>query len=217
MSSSARPRSALGFVPVLTGQPTTMEDRRKLLELLAKHSYDFCPGKYILSSGKASDEYLDCKNALSLPQALWPLGRVIVSHLSPQVVAVGGLTMGADPIAVSASMASGDRLRWFLVRKEAKPHGMKKMVEGNVVSGEQIAIVDDVVTTGDSTIDAIKKAREYGRLIVAQVIVVVDREEEGGLQKVKDVAGSDVSVTALFAKSEIRREWDAQRALRRTA
>lgn len=219
MSSSSRPRQELGYAPILQGQRTVIDDRRNLLELLAKHAYDYSPGRYTLSSGKPSDEYLDCKNALSWPAALPSLGRLVVSYLAPDVVAVGGLTMGADPIAVSASLMSAGaerELRWFLVRKDAKLHGMKKTVEGNVKAGEHVAIVDDVVTTGGSTIDAIKKCREFG-LLVEQVIVLVDREQDGGLQNIISEAGPDVPVKAMFTKSEVRREWEQRQTLRRIA
>ncbi len=196
------------------------DDKRKLLELLAKYAYDFKPGGYTLASGKVSDEYLDCKMALSQSGALAPLGRVFLSHLNPRVIAVGGLTMGADPIATSTSVAGdlhGRPVRWFSVRKNAKEHGKKKMIEGAVSDGDSVTIVDDVVTRGGSTIEAIEKCRTHG-LDVVQVIVLVDREEDGGLQKIREAAGPNVEVVALFTKSIIHREWLAQRqGLRATA
>ncbi|HXN30230.1 MAG TPA: orotate phosphoribosyltransferase [Polyangiaceae bacterium] len=193
------------------------DDRATLLELLATLSYDHTPGAYVLASGKESDEYLDCKMALSHAEALPSLGRLFLSQIEPRVVAVGGLTMGADPIAVSTAQASagGRNLRWFSARKEPKKHGRRKLIEGDVSSGP-VAVVDDVVTTGGSTIDAIRKARADG-LDVVQVIVLVDREEEGGLGRIRAEAGPGVPVAAIFKKSEIRAEWERQRALPRTA
>src|ERR1700690_228734 len=148
--------------PTSQGQAMAADDRATLLELLATLSYDPTPGAYVLASGKESDEYLDCKIALSHAEALPSLGRLFLSQIEPRVVAVGGLTMGADPIAVSTAQASagGRNLRWFSARKEPKKHGRRKLIEGDVSSGP---------------------------------------------------------VAAIFKKSEIRAEWERQRALPRTA
>jgi orotate phosphoribosyltransferase len=196
------------------------DDLSTLLDLLVKYAYDYKKGGFKLAGGQSSDEYIDCKMALSQPGALLPLGNVFLSHLNPRVNAVGGLTLGADPIAhatcISADMAHRP-LRWFTVRKIAKEHGHKKMVEGAVAAGDLVAVVDDVVTRGGSTIDAIEKCRAL-ELNVAQALVLVDREEDGGLQKIKDVAGPDVEVVALFTKSMIHTAWLRHRqTLRATA
>jgi orotate phosphoribosyltransferase len=190
------------------------DDRRTLLGLLAKYAYAYKPGGFTLVSGKVSDEYLDCKMALCRGEALPPLGRVFLAALDPRVVAVGGLTMGADPIATSiahASAAPGSSrpLSWFSVRKDAKEHGKKKTIEGAAVAGSQIAVLDDVCTTGGSTIQAIEKCREGG-LAIVQVLVLVDREEESGMGRIEQAAGAGVPVVAMFKKSEVRREWEAQ-------
>jgi orotate phosphoribosyltransferase len=190
------------------------DDRTKLLKLLAAYAYDHKPNGYTLASGKVSDEYLDCRMALSHAAALPSVGNLFMVHMDPRVVAIGGLTMGADPIAISTSSASlasaGKPLRWFSVRKNAKEHGAKKMVEGDVKPGDPVAVVDDVVTRGGSTLEAVEKCREHG-LNVVQIVVLVDREEDGGLQKIKDVVGPGVPVLAMFTKSEVRRAWDAHR------
>jgi orotate phosphoribosyltransferase len=194
------------------GRNVSANDRAELLELLAKYAYDFKPGAFTLASGRVSDEYLDCKMALSRPEAQAALGDLVVSHVDVRAVAVGGLTMGSDPIAINTSRSSASRARpltWFSVRKDAKGHGTKKMVEGAVSDGDNVVIVDDVATTGGSTIDAIKKSRVQG-LNVIQVIVLVDREE-GGMQSIRDVAGHEVDVRAIFTKSEIRQAWESRR------
>jgi orotate phosphoribosyltransferase len=187
------------------------EDVRTLLGLLARYAYSYKPGGFTLVSGKVSDEYLDCKMALSRAEALPALGSVFLGHVDPRAVAVGGLTMGADPIAVSIAYASAAtrKLAWFSVRKDAKEHGRKKTIEGAVSRGSPVVVLDDVVTTGGSTIQAIQKCRE-AELRVVQVLALVDREEEGGLRRIEEEAGEGVEVVAIFKKSEVRREWDAQ-------
>ena len=114
------------------------EDRAVALgDELVQHAYQYSPEKpFLLVSGQYSDEYLDCKLALSQPRAMASLGRVFLSMLKSPAVAIGGLTMGSDPIAMSTSQTSFGTerpLRWFTVRKEAKGHGQKKLVEGSVV------------------------------------------------------------------------------------
>ena len=140
-----------------------MNNQSDLLEYLATHAYQFNKEEqFLLASGKYSPEYLDCKLALSRPGAMVALGKVFLAMLDPSVVAIGGLTMGADPIAMSVCQASatGPRgIQWFTVRKEAKLHGKKKLIEGSVSAGERVTIVDDVVTSGKSTIQAIEACR----------------------------------------------------------
>lgn len=209
MSSSASRLDELHCPPSFEGQGMATDDQHKLLNLLATLAYDYQPGKYSLSSGKVSDEYIDCKRALSHCDALPSMGRMILSKIDPRVVAVGGLTMGADPVAFSAareSCGTARSLRWFSVRKEAKKHGRMKLIEGDLSNGDHVAVVDDVVTTGGSTIQAINKCAGEG-LRVIQVIVLVDREEDDGMRKVEAAAGLGVQVVALFTKSEIHREW----------
>ncbi|HXX68732.1 MAG TPA: orotate phosphoribosyltransferase [Polyangiaceae bacterium] len=195
-----------------TGQNASDEHRRTLLKLLATHSYEYSERELVLASGKRSHEYVNCKVALSRSEALPALGRTFLDALDIRAVAVGGLTMGADPIAIAtAHEAAGARpLRWFSVRKEPKPHGLRRIIEGDIPDGAQVTVVDDVVTTGGSTIQAIDKCRSEG-LRVIQVLVLVDREEEGGLDRIRASAGPDVAVRAIFTKSEVRREWELLR------
>jgi orotate phosphoribosyltransferase len=184
--------------------------RAALLDELVRHAYQYSPEKpFLLVSGQYSDEYLDCKLALSQPAAMAALGRVILERLSTPVAAIGGLTMGADPIAMSTSQASFGTerpLRWFTVRKEAKGHGQKKLVEGSVKPGESVVVVDDVCTTGGSTVKAIEAARDFG-LNVLQVIVLVDREQSDGIANIQRAAGPDVEVTAVFTKTQVKQRW----------
>jgi orotate phosphoribosyltransferase len=185
------------------------------LELLALYAYEYRPEGFVLASGIRSEEYLDCRSALSHAEALAPLGRLVEERLDKSVVAVGGLTMGADPIAISASLMSG-RLNWFSVRKQPKIHGKSKMIEGDLQAGAPVAVVDDVVTTGNSTVEAIQKCLAAG-LKVLQVIILVDREEAGGLARIEIAAGAHIPVTSLFTKSEIAAEWRALQTSRKIA
>lgn len=190
--------------------PEANAARAALLDELVRHAYQYSPEKpFLLVSGQYSDEYLDCKLALSQPAAMAALGRVFLAHLKRPVAAIGGLTMGSDPIAMSTSQASHGTarpLRWFTVRKEAKGHGQKKLVEGSVKPGESVVVVDDVCTTGGSTVKAIEAARDFG-LNVVQVIVLVDREQSDGMANIQRAAGPDIEVSAVFTKSEVKRRW----------
>lgn len=192
----------------------TRDPRGVLLDLLARHAYRYDPAGFLLASGVTSNEYLDCKQALSQPDALVALGTLVLATLGAEPVAVGGLTMGADPVAISAACASAGTarpVRWFSVRKDRKGHGRTRMIEGAVVAGDAVAVVDDVVTSGSSTIDAVTKCRDEG-LQVRQVIVLVDREH-GGLDAIRQLVGPTVPVVALFTKQEVRTRWEAAQAI----
>ena len=191
--------------------PTNQDEARAaLLDELVRHAYQYSPEKpFLLVSGQYSDEYLDCKLALSQPTAMASLGKVFLSTVKAPVVAIGGLTMGSDPIAMSTSQESSGTerpLRWFTVRKEAKGHGQKKLVEGSVKPGESVVVVDDVCTTGGSTVKAIEAARDFG-LNVAQVIVLVDREQSDGIANIQRAAGPGVEVSAIFTKTQVKQRW----------
>jgi orotate phosphoribosyltransferase len=193
----------------MTHQPND-DARAALLDELVRHAYQYSPEKpFLLVSGQYSDEYLDCKLALSQPTAMAALGRVFLGRIKTPVVAIGGLTMGSDPIAMSTSQSSVGTerpLRWFTVRKEAKGHGQKKLVEGSVQPGEPVVVVDDVCTTGGSTVKAIEAARDFG-LKVLQVIVLVDREQSDGLANIQRAAGPEVEVSAVFTKTQVKQRY----------
>ena len=196
-------------------------DKDKLLIQLAKYAYRCSPEKiFPLASGGMSNEYLDCKKALSHPDTMAILGPLIRARLSAGVIAVGGLTMGADPIAMSASQSSAGTnhpVRWFSVRKEPKKHGLQKLIEGAVQPGDRVVVVDDVVTSGGSTVKAIE-ACHAEKLVVVQVIVLVDREQSNGIENIRAKAGCPVE--AICTKSEIAAVWQTLNqtpALRATA
>jgi orotate phosphoribosyltransferase len=187
--------------------PMTADDLRdRVLEALARDAYQYREDPpFQLSSGGTSPEYLDGRLALSRGDCLAAVGALVLDALGDEIDAVGGLTLGADPIAMATTIAAagaGWPLRWFVVRKEAKEHGKKRLVEGAIAKGESVAVLEDTVTKGSSTIQAIERCREVG-LRVGQVIALIDREE-GGLERIRSAAGPDVPVSALFTLSEIR-------------
>jgi orotate phosphoribosyltransferase len=159
-----------------------MTDRSTLIALLATRSTR--RGQFTLASGKTSDLYIDARLTTMSPEGLRLIGSLGVAVLRTEgweVDAVGGLTLGADPIAYAISYASASTtkpLRAFTVRKQAKAHGTAKLIEGPFVPGDQVAIVEDVVTTGRSTLQAIDAVREAGGKVVG-VLALVDREEGG--------------------------------------
>ncbi len=183
--------------------------RARLLDLLAEHAYRYDASKpFRLASGEMSAEYVDCKKALALPEGIAALAAVVHPEVLASVEAIGGLTMGADPIAISVSQYSHSTsrpVRWFSVRKRPKDHGLRRGIEGLVDSGMAVAIVDDVATTGGSTLEAIAKCREAG-LVIKQVLVLVDRRQ-GGLENIKAEVGPGIPVKAIFTKDEIHARW----------
>ena len=179
--------------------------RTRLLDLLLAHSYRYDPSAPVrLASGKISPYYVDCKATTMRGDAKDLVAELFLEHLPPGVRSVGGLTMGADPIANAIACYAtrhGRPMDAFAVRKEVKKHGLGKWIEGCAPSGTRVAVVDDVVTTGNSTIEAIRKCRDE-RLQVEAVIVLVDREEEGGIEAIKHVAGT-IPVVAIFKLAEL--------------
>lgn len=187
-----------------------MMARTRLLDLLIAYSYRYdSSAPFRLASGKQSDFYVDCRATTMRGEAMDLVGELVSEHLPADVRAVGGLTMGADPIAFAAASYAtrhGRPLNAFSVRKEPKGHGLRKFVEGSVEPGTRVAVVDDVVTTGGSTIDAIRRCRAEG-LEVRAVVILVDRQEDGGLAAVRREAGADGVVVAVFTRDELRAHW----------
>src|ERR1043166_5425866 len=178
--------------------------RQKLLATLAQKSFRL--GEFKLSSGATSDYYVDCRTTTLDAKGSRLTGEVFLEEIQkrgwkPQ--AIGGLTMGADPIVVAVSVVSGE-LNGFLVRKAEKQHGTGQRIEGFRQKGARVVIVDDVCTTGASTIQAIEAAREFG-FEVAGVMCLVEREEAGGRANVEKAA-APASFVALFTANDVRRE-----------
>jgi len=162
---------------------------------------------FTLASGKTSNYYFNCKTTTLDPEGMNLIGTVLFDMLKDRdVTAAGGLTLGADPLATALSLVSWQRgrpIKSFTVRKEAKGHGTKSAIEGNVDAGERVVILDDVITTGGSTIQAIERAREAG-LEVELVIALIDREE-GGREAVEKLVPD---VRAVFTRTEITDGYD---------
>ena len=168
-----------------------MNDKEKLINLIKIRSYKFSETpSFKLVSGGMSNFYFDLKKTTYSPEGQHLIGKILfdlIQKLSLQADAIGGLTMGADPIACAVahrSFNSNMPLEAFSIRKEPKAHGMMLAVEGYVKKGDRVIIIDDVITTGSSTIKAIKASLDFGLEIVS-VIVIVDRCELNGRQNIE--------------------------------
>jgi orotate phosphoribosyltransferase len=180
--------------------------RDELLELLATNSFRL--GEFTLSSGGKSDYYIDCRTTTLHAHGAELTGRVfreLIQQQGWQPQAVGGLTMGADPIVVATSVISsqmGAPIHGFLVRKAEKAHGMGRRVEGFQEKGARVVIVDDVCTTGGSTIQAVESAREFGFNIMG-VACLVERLEAGGRPAVEKAA-SPAPFISVFTSNDVK-------------
>lgn len=187
-------------------KPLMSDARQQLLSILRRKSVMY--GDFTLASGKKSDFYcdarlttLDPQGAICLGDTGWELVRAKAAELGVQPAAIGGLTMGADPVALAIGIGAaraGADLQVFSIRKQAKSHGRGRLIEGNFKSGDTVVIVDDTVTTGGSTLEAIEKVRAEGG-IVAFALVLVDRGE-GGREAIE---ASGVPVIAIFTRADI--------------
>jgi orotate phosphoribosyltransferase len=178
--------------------------RQDLLRLLAYKSFRL--GEFKLSSGGTSDYYIDCRTTTLDAKGSRLTGEVFSDEIrqrgwKPQ--AIGGLTMGADPIVTAVSVVSGE-LHGFLVRKAEKQHGTGQRIEGFREKGARVVIVDDVCTTGASTVQAIEAAREFGFQVVG-VMCLVEREEAKGRTSVEKAAAPSPFVS-IFTARDVRAE-----------
>jgi orotate phosphoribosyltransferase len=184
-------------------------DRDRLRALLKEHSLMF--GDFTLVSGKKSRFYFDSKKTTLRAEGAWLTASEILRTLRERGIeadAIGGMTLGADPIVCPVAALShrdGPPLRAFIVRKEAKGHGTGRQIEGDLEPGSRVVVVDDVVTTGGSTLRAIEAVEQAGHEVVA-VLALVDREEGGteALQRWEFIP--------LYRRSEIFEEPDASPA-----
>ncbi|HET9839761.1 MAG TPA: orotate phosphoribosyltransferase [Candidatus Angelobacter sp.] len=180
--------------------------REQLLNLLATVSFRL--GDFTLSSGAKSDYYIDCRTTTLHAEGAALTGRVFLELMQQQgwkADAVGGLTLGADPIVVATAVISsqaGSSIHGFLVRKAEKTHGMGRRIEGFQEKGARVVIVDDVCTTGSSTIQAIEAAREFGFNIVG-VACLVERLEAKGRAAVEQAA-APAKFISIFTSDDVK-------------
>ena len=187
---------------------------QQLLSLLARTSFRL--GQFKLSSGGTSDYYIDCRTTTLHAEGGRLTGHSVLELLEQHGItadAVGGLTMGADPVVCNVATASAwhalthpasPLIHGFLVRKAEKAHGTGRRIEGFCREGARVVIVDDVCTTGASTINAIEAAREAG-MKVAAVVCIVEREEANGRPAV-ETAAEDAPFFTLFTAAQVRAE-----------
>jgi orotate phosphoribosyltransferase len=178
--------------------------RQELLRLLASKS--FRRGDFKLSSGASSDYYVDCRTTTLDAQGARLTGLVFLEEIRAQgwkPQAIGGLTMGADPIVTAVSVTSGE-LDGFLVRKAEKQHGTGHRIEGFREKGARVVVVDDVCTTGASTVQAIEASRDFGFEIIG-AMCLVERQESRGRTSVEKAA-APARFVAIFNADEVRRE-----------
>ena len=178
-------------------------ERGRLLAILKDRSYE--KKKVVLSAGRESDFYIDCKQATLTAEGAVLTGSLFYAMLAAGEYpsAVGGITLGADPIVTAVSLTSSLRGRpipAFIIRKEPKKHGTAQWIEGtkNLSAGMKVAIIEDVVTTGASTLRAIERAADGG-LTVSRVLCLVDRNE-GGAQ---ELAARGHRLEAMFLKEDV--------------
>ena len=186
----------------------TNDPKSHLLQILKKNSVFH--GDFALSSGGRSPYYIDCRLTTLNPEGASLVGELLFDIIQAEAArrkvridAVGGLTLGADPVALAIGLASfrraaDDFIQVFTVRKAPKAHGQTKLIEGNFKEGNRVVVVDDVVTKGDSTLRAIEAVQAAGG-IVEFAVVLVDRQE-GGRQNIE---GKGTAVFPLFTKSEL--------------
>jgi len=175
-------------------------DRQVLLERLAREAYRH--GQFTLASGRSSEHYVNCKPVALSGSGLALLSPAMLALVDNAAAAVGGLTLGADPLVSGVAMAAaqqGRDLNALIVRKQAKGHGTGAWLEGPLpASGALVTVLEDVVTTGGSSIQAVNQLKEAG-YSVRRVVTIVDREEGG--QEAMDQAG--LELVSLFRLSEV--------------
>ncbi len=179
--------------------------RTRLLELLRDLSYQ--ERDVVLASGRRSNFYVDCRQTVLTAEGHFLVGTLfnhIIAAKAPEAQAVGGISVGADPLASATSLMSqfgSQILNAFYIRKEPKKHGTSQWLEGtaSLAPDMPVVVVEDVITTGGSTLRAVERAREFG-LNVVHAIALVDRQEDGGAEAV----AAEVELTAMFRQEDFR-------------
>ncbi|WP_034641327.1 orotate phosphoribosyltransferase [Desulfovibrio inopinatus] len=176
--------------------------KAELARLLVEKSY--IEGEVTLTSGRKSDYYFDCKQTALHPRGAYLIGNLFYEMLEPlDVVGVGGMTLGADPLVTAVSVVSATQkkpLPAFIVRKQSKGHGTNQYLEGmgNFSKGDKVALLEDVVTTGGTLVKVIERVRDAG-LVVTEILTVLDREEGGR----ENLADAGFALRAIFTRAQL--------------
>ncbi len=181
--------------------------KNELMDLLCRKSFQYSETPaFKLVSGKMSQYYVNCKPVTLHPRGMFLVGHLIFNELKRiDAAGVGGLTFGADPLAIATAYTSelmGKPLKAFSIRKTQKDHGLIRWVEGDLNAGENVVIVDDVATTGGSTIKAVERAASQG-LHVVKAVILVDRQEGG----VANIRRHVKDVSTIFLRDELISHW----------
>jgi orotate phosphoribosyltransferase len=181
--------------------------KAELIDMLCRKSFKYSKEPiYKLVSGRMSQFYVNCKPVTLCARGMFLAGHLLFEEIKDDdVTGVGGLTFGADPLAVATAFASEMKakpINAFSIRKTRKDHGMIRWIEGDIQPGERVAIIDDVATTGVSTIKAIERARSEG-LEVVKAVIFVDRQE-GGIDNIRKHVPN---VTSVVTRDELVERW----------
>ncbi|MHC1727198.1 MAG: orotate phosphoribosyltransferase [Syntrophobacteraceae bacterium] len=184
----------------------TSQMRKRLIELILEHTFQYSETpRFKLAHGGTSQFYFNCKRITLDPEGQYLIGNLVFDAVRQlKISAIGGLTLGADPIAGAAAYSSwlqGQPIQAFVVRKTQKDHGIIAPIEGKVKAEDRVVVVDDVVTTGGSTIQAIEACRLAG-LEVAGVVALIDRQEMNGRENIEKEAAN---FKALVTRDEVMR------------
>lgn len=177
--------------------------KNRLMHLIIEKAFKYSAEPvFKLVSGRTSNYYFNCKTITLHPEGMHLVGGIIYDMVQASSPAgIGGLTLGADPIAAAVAYTSylkGHPIEAFVIRKTAKAHGTMQWVEGNVKAGDRVIIVDDVITTGKSTIEAVGRAKEAG-LEIVKVVAMIDRQE-GGRENIEALG---LTVEAVVTREEV--------------
>ena len=181
--------------------------KEELIDMLCRKSFKFSDKPiFKLVSGRMSRFYVNCKPVTLCARGIFLAGHLLFEAIKDdKVTAIGGLTFGADPLAVATAFASelnAQPINAFSIRKTRKDHGMVRWIEGDIRPGERVAIIDDVATTGGSTIKAIERARAE-RLEVVRAVIFVDRQE-GGIENIRQHVSE---VSSIVTRDELVKRW----------
>lgn len=210
------PSAELPFAFLILSQnqryPEMSSMKNRLKELILEHAFRFSETpSFKLVHGGMSRFYFNCKKVTLDPEGQFLMGNLVYEAVKDdRLKAVGGLTLGADPIANAVAYTSWlkkDPIQAFVVRKKQKEHGTGSLIEGKVHPGDRVAVLDDVITTGGSTLQAISACREAG-LEVVKVVVLIDRQEMNGRENILEEVPR---VEALITRDEIMELFNGRR------